>query len=326
MFERVPIMKKTIILKLLSIAAVISMVSACASTPTQSASEISTQAASTVEARFTEQAGLTPTSIPATNTPKATATEKVVPTPTDAPSVDGTVKPCLSMGWVGDVTIPDGMLVTPGQVFTKTWRVINDGGCAWDPSYKLVFHKGDAMTEVTEYPLTRTVYPGEKYDFSVEMTAPADPGVYTGYWYVKTPFGGYMVLANYDQSMIAKVEVAFERRLDDQFNAATVEYDWTRIPQKGCTSKGAVYIISARITPNAVGELTYYWNRNPWDGSYEGGRVNFPDVSPKVVKFTWTMTMDHIQNIDRTVWITTVSPQGMKKTFSPGIMFNYHCD
>ena len=33
--------------------------------------------------------------------------------------------------FLGDVTIPDNTLISPGQPFRKTWRLRNDGTCAW---------------------------------------------------------------------------------------------------------------------------------------------------------------------------------------------------
>jgi hypothetical protein len=37
----------------------------------------------------------------------------------------------LNMAYVADVTIPDGTVMTPGNAFSKTWRVRNSGTCKW---------------------------------------------------------------------------------------------------------------------------------------------------------------------------------------------------
>lgn len=36
---------------------------------------------------------------------------------------------CDQMSFVADVTVPDYSIMTPGQSFTKTWRVKNVGNC-----------------------------------------------------------------------------------------------------------------------------------------------------------------------------------------------------
>lgn len=316
-------MTKTTILRSLTILTVISLISACTANPTPDAAAISTQAAATVEARFTEMAALTPSPVPATKTPAATATNTPLPSPTNDPGVSNG-KACFAMTFLADVTIPDGMLVARGTPFTKTWRVRNDGNCVWDPTYRLVLNSGDALTSVTEYPLTRSVYPGDSYDFSVDMVAPDVDGEYTGLWHVATPYGGYMGVGAYNQSLKVVIQVADERRFDEQFNAVSVEYDWTRRPQNGCTSAGAYYDFTAKITANSPGTLSYTWDRNPDDGAYVGGNLTYTAAGTKVVTWTWHMTKEHIQGIDRWVSIHTTSPEGGNKYFSR-VLFNFTC-
>ena len=300
------------------------LISSCTATPapTQDVAAIQTQSAATVEARFTELANAEPTAVPATNTPKPTATEILLPTPTNPP---GETKPCFAMTWVSE-TIPDGMLMLPGATFQKTWTVRNDGNCVWDPSYTLEFRNGDSMTETTEIPLSKTVYPGDKIDLTVNLVAPMEPSQYTGFWSVKTPFGGYMGVGSYNQNLYVKIEVSEERRLDDNFDADNVVYDWTRRPGKGCTDNGAYYDFKAVITANGPGQLNYRWDRIPDDGSFVGGRLNFTEAGSKTVYWTWHMTKEHIMNIDRRVWITTISPTGTTHSWLPPLMFLYNCE
>ncbi len=104
----------------------------------------------------------------------------------------GTVIPpptvCDRGAFVGDVTIPDGTVVAPGQAFTKTWRVRNVGSCPWTTSYALVFVFGNTFgaAPVTAFsPSTVSVLPvnpGQTADFSLNMVAPTVPGHYRSYW------------------------------------------------------------------------------------------------------------------------------------------------
>ena len=87
------------------------------------------------------------------------------------------------MRFVYDDTIADGTRVDPGEVFTKRWRVQNDGTCTWDAGqYALVFFEGDRLNGSTPLPLQFSIPPGGYTNLSVVLTAPYAPGPYRGYW------------------------------------------------------------------------------------------------------------------------------------------------
>jgi hypothetical protein len=94
--------------------------------------------------------------------------------------------PCTNKAsFVNDVNVPDNTQVSPGQAFTKTWRVKNDGNCAWGPNGSLnalVFTGGYQMGAPEVIPLTEVVEPGQEADVSVPFTAPNDPGTYVSQW------------------------------------------------------------------------------------------------------------------------------------------------
>jgi len=323
-------MKQTIYVVTSTLAALALFLSACGAgtQPTPDAAAISTAAAQTVEARFTLQAVLQATETPPppadTNDPAATATLGYPPTLTTEPgqpTPTGNGKACYVMTFVSDVSIPDGMIIAPGAKFTKTWRVRNDGNCVWDKNYSLELDKGDAMTTVTKFPLTKTVSPGESYDITIDMTAPAANGTYSGYWHIATPFGGYIGIAGYNQSLFVKIQVTNKPERD--FGAVSVVYDWNRKPQKGCGSDGAVYNFSATITANGAGDIDYQWLRIPWDGDpLQGGTLKFTEAGSKTVYFTWSLHNGQIQNIDRWVAIEILGPN--PRTFDR-VKFHHTC-
>lgn len=87
--------------------------------------------------------------------------------------------PCNLAGFVMDVTVPDGTLVSKGQIFTKTWKLQNIGTCAWTPAYQVVFMSGDQMNAMPQMAFTSIIVePGEMVDVSVQMTAPTIAGEY----------------------------------------------------------------------------------------------------------------------------------------------------
>ena len=114
-----------------------------------------------------------PTLALVTNTPAATATTN-----------------CNVAQFVTDITIPDGTIMTPGQAFTKKWRIRNTGSCAWN-GFSMTFDSGDAMGGPASKPIG-AVNPGQEVDLEVNLTAPATNGNYRGYWRIITN-GGVLV-------------------------------------------------------------------------------------------------------------------------------------
>lgn len=87
-----------------------------------------------------------------------------------------------------DVTIPDGMKMSPGETFIKTWWVRNNGNTTWLPGFAISFAAGMPMTNLLLRPLP-LVPPGESIELSLELTAPAAPGIYRSDWRLLDPQG-----------------------------------------------------------------------------------------------------------------------------------------
>lgn len=120
-----------------------------------------------------------PTSAPQTDVPTGIPPNNP---PTQAPPA------CVvNSRFVADVTIPDGTTFTPNAVFTKTWRVLNNGNCAWE-NFTLVFVSGTQMAANGIYPVPSTP-PGGTADLVVPMTAPSNYGAYSGNWKMRDAAG-----------------------------------------------------------------------------------------------------------------------------------------
>ena len=171
------------------------LISACGSgdadaTPTLSAEMIETQAVATFAAGLTQTALAMPTETP---TPTHTATATPSPTslqgtPTAASVGIAPTSSCYGMAYVSDVTVPDNTIMTSGQKFTKTWRVRNNGSCAWPVGSKLSFTGGEAMGGTT-LTLEDAVDTGDEVELSVDMTAPSSSGAHRGNWRMANPSG-----------------------------------------------------------------------------------------------------------------------------------------
>ncbi len=154
----------------------------------QNTAGVQTSAALTVQAALTSAAPVataTFTAAPFPTLPPASAT---MPSATSAPAVTATSN-CDAADFITDVTYPDGTLVDAGSAFTKTWRFKNIGTCSWTTSYALVFKSGDAMGGPAVQALTGNVNPGQTADVSVDLTAPAGSGTYTGNWSLRNAAG-----------------------------------------------------------------------------------------------------------------------------------------
>ena len=117
-------------------------------------------------------------------TAEPTITLSPVPsTPTVLPSA------CDRAEFVGDITVPNGTVMSPGATFTKTWRLKNLGPCAWTTSYHLVYFSGDPMGTVFSAPFTQNVAVGQTVDISINLTAPNATGTYRGYWMFRNSSG-----------------------------------------------------------------------------------------------------------------------------------------
>ena len=153
--------------------------------PTSDPNAVMTAAANTASARLTDIAALTPTPPPATPTETPAPATPTLAATTAAPQPSPTSAPVTGQdqaAYVADVTVPDGTTFQPGQTFTKTWRIANTGTSTWTTAYKLAWVDGNQMGGPASVAVPSDVEPGQNVDVSVNLTAPATAGKYTGYW------------------------------------------------------------------------------------------------------------------------------------------------
>jgi uncharacterized protein YkwD len=82
-----------------------------------------------------------------------------------------------------------------GTVFTKTWRISNNGTCVWGPTYTLNHYSDERLGAPLSVPLGLT-YPGQTLDISVELTAPNTTGTHRGNFVIENPQGLIMKIAD----------------------------------------------------------------------------------------------------------------------------------
>jgi hypothetical protein len=103
---------------------------------------------------------------------------------TPTPIVDGSCS--YRATFVADITIPDNTVIAPGSAFVKTWRLRNDGTCTWGSNgyalHALAFFGGDKLSGPDSVELPGEIPPGSTVDISVNLKAPANPGIYRSEW------------------------------------------------------------------------------------------------------------------------------------------------
>jgi hypothetical protein len=174
--------------------------------PTADVNAIYTEAAATIVGGITQTAEAMPTSTPepptATPEPSATSTEVSLAdiTPTQAPANAGasTATPvpvdpatafgCYNAAFMAHVTLPYAPPFSPGDRFTKTWRVKNTGSCDWPRGFKIMFISGDRFGADT-IEIGQKVTAGSVTEISLSMKAPYLSGVVSSNWQLATDIG-----------------------------------------------------------------------------------------------------------------------------------------
>jgi len=89
------------------------------------------------------------------------------------------------------VQSPDDQYVaSANQSLTKTWRLRNSGSSTWGAGYQLAFVSGKQMGAPAAVAVPAAA-PGQEVNVSVNLIAPAEPGIHRGYWQMRNPQGTY---------------------------------------------------------------------------------------------------------------------------------------
>lgn len=125
----------------------------------------------------------------ATSAPPGVTQEAPTSLPTETPAPSPTPGGCDNAQFIEDVTIPDGTVIQPNADFTKTWRLLNTGTCAWDSAYALVYVDRDLLGTTQSVAIEGRIVAGDTVDVSVPMKAPAAAGAYRTTWRMRNPAG-----------------------------------------------------------------------------------------------------------------------------------------
>jgi hypothetical protein len=96
---------------------------------------------------------------------------------------------CLdSLGFVADLTVPDGTQIARGVEVDKRWQVKNTGTCNWDSRYRLILVAGSELGLPREQALV-PARAGAESVIRLLLISPVVPGLYTSAWQARNPVG-----------------------------------------------------------------------------------------------------------------------------------------
>jgi hypothetical protein len=294
------------IYKILAVTIVLALlVPACGSAQSQE-SIISTAVAQTVEAQDPTETLTVPTPLAPTDTPPVLATFPVPATATQTPQTGAAVDLCTADALLAGETIPDGTILQPGAVFTKTWTIKNNGTCTWNANWQLVYYDGDLMGGATAYKLPDQAEPGETVEIPVILKAPVDGGKYTGQWMLKSPWGKVFGVGQYSVPVSVSIVVGSatpeNKRTETVYGVTAVTYSVDR----RCTPANTFYTITANITSNGPVRVEYMWMQSDLNND-EYNVMTFTEATTKGDTRVWSQGNGTVAN-PRWVQIIVTSP------------------
>jgi len=275
-----------------------------------------TAAAQTVQALLTSPTPLGGVAYTLTFTPLPgpSATNTLVPPPSSTSTpVASPTSNCNVAQFITDVTIPDGTVMTPNQAFTKKWRIKNIGSCTWT-GFSMVFDSGDSMNGPATKAIS-TVNPNQEIDLDVNLAAPATPGNYRGFWRIVTSGSVLVPMVNGNQGKTFYVDIKVANATSTPTNTpaafavTSVNYSVGTFNESGYT---ACPIVTANITANGAGTVTYHWVRP--DGNSTSGTLTFGSAGTQSVTEKWYLGSAAIAPFWLGVYIDTPNHQDFGHT------------
>lgn len=253
--------------------AIISLLAlAACNLPKQDTAGIQTAAALTVQAALTAAPTGTPASGVPTTQPPATVGASS-PTP---PAVSTAATGCDKAQFVSE-TVPDDTSFSGGDDFVKSWTLKNIGTCSWTPSYMLVFVSGDSLAGPSNVSLAANVNPGQTITVSASLEAPDQNGTYHGNWGLRNAAG--VVFSHF------WVQIKVGGGTGGKFAVTHVTYTFSLSDYAG---KDDCPLMTAHITTNGPGDVTYHWTRSDGAGG-AAETVNFGAAGTKDVSTHWAL-------------------------------------
>ena len=206
--------------------------------------------------------------------------------------------PCNDSHIIGE-TIKDDTVFEPGEPFTKSWTLRNEGDCDWTGGYALKFVEGSRMGGASSISVPSVIEPYEEITFQVDLIAPDTPGKYTGVWQLFADdgeeMGRYWVIINVENPA-------------PPFAVTSVSTNITNKTYSGACPQAIN--VEVYIKANGPGTITYQPETNDL-GMAPKDTITFDKASTDTEFYTWT-----IQNSGN-YWLKVHIPDPNNQTFGP---------
>jgi hypothetical protein len=228
----------------------------------------------------------TPEAATATPQPTQTQAEAASETPAlPAATAQASVSGCNKAGFMSDMNYPNGSVVAVTQVFTKTWRIVNQGSCTWSSNYQIVPAQGSGSVS---YNLGVSVPPGHYVDISLTFTAPASAGAYGGSFKLKSPDGEvFGVGADGNASFGFLVDVQ-DKSTPTSFRVTDVDMGINASSVDVSCPSGKKFVFTANISVSGPGTITYHWIFSNGDET-DNEDLTFDEKGSQSVSTSWTL-------------------------------------
>ncbi|BBB47981.1 NBR1-Ig-like domain-containing protein [Pelolinea submarina] len=206
--------------------------------------------------------------------------------------------PCNDSHIIGE-TIKDGTVFEPGETFTKSWTLRNEGDCDWTGGYALKFVEGSRMGGASSISIPSVIEPYEDITFQVDLTAPDTPGKYTGVWQLFADdgeeMGRYWVIINVENPA-------------PLFAVTSVSTNITNKTFSGACPQAIN--VEVYIKANGPGTITYQPETSDL-GMAPEDTITFDKAGSDTESYTWT-----IQNSGN-YWLKVHISDPNNQTFGP---------
>jgi hypothetical protein len=159
--------------------------------------------------------------ISGTLTASAPTATPIPPTPTEP------VTPCDLAGFVSDGALPDGSHLKTTSPFTKVWTIRNIGTCTWAEDYALVYSGGELMAGKSPLTIGRALAPGDAFEISANLVAPAISGLYSSQWLLQNSAGVTFGMSPDDEPLSLSITVGSHQSIALDLTESACQAEWT---------------------------------------------------------------------------------------------------
>ncbi len=208
--------------------------------------------------------------------------------------------------FVGDVSVPDGTRLKPGEAFSKAWRLRNSGASAWGQGFTLAPADDNPFGGPAAVPLP-PIEPGRTADITTALTAPATLGHHRAAWQPRAADG-----APFGDIVHAAIEVVRPGAYDNARFEADVTYpDGTVVPA-GTPIDKTWRVRNTGMSAWAAGYALVFVANNPMNGrNRTADSVPLPAALPgETVEVTVPLEAPLAPGVHRSSWRAR-NPEGM---------------